>query len=227
MRLHRFIGPFDFNGKTLSVTDTGLINQWKNVLRLKTGDQLILCDGMGREALAQITDADKKEVRLAILEIHMPEREPKKELTLYCALLKRENFELVCQKATEIGVARIVPLLTERTVKTGFNKERLEKIILEASEQSGRTTVPELAEPMKFSDAIDRACGPATILFDLTGEKLENTKGISNIFIGPEGGFSENEVALAKEGDAIIGSLGGLVLRGETAAIAATFLLAQ
>lgn len=224
MRLHRFIGPFDLNRETLSVTDGEFINQWKNVLRLKTGDQVILCDGEGQETLATIIDADKKEVEFALETPSTPDREPKKAVTLYCALLKRENFEIVVQKATEIGITKIVPLLTERTVKTGFNRERLEKIIQEASEQSGRTILPELGEPLKFSEAIETICGPATILFDLSGKKDIPMSGISNIFIGPEGGFTESEVALARGGEALIGSLGNLVLRGETAAIVVSYL---
>ena len=224
MRLHRFIGSFELSQKTLVISDKDLLNQWRNVLRLENGDQLTLSDGQGSEATATIIESDKKAITLSIEETVVPNREPKKAVTLYCALLKRENFELVCQKATEIGIARIVPVLSERTIKTGFNRVRLEKIISEACEQSGRTTIPELAEPMKFAEAIEYACGPASVFFDLSGKEGIEMKGISNIFIGPEGGWSEGEVSLAKSSDATIASLGKLTMRGETAAIVASFL---
>jgi 16S rRNA (uracil1498-N3)-methyltransferase len=229
MRLHRFIGKFDFGAKTLAVYDEDFINQWRNVLRLKTGDVLILCDGAGREAEATIVDMKKNVINLAITDINTPEREPGKSATLYCALLKRENFELVVQKATEIGISRVVPLLTERTVKTGFNRDRLEKIIREACEQSGRTSLPELSEPIKFNDAIKNVTASETVIFDLSGAELKSfaTFNLLNFFIGPEGGFSEGEVELAKEAGCTIASLGGLTLRGETAAIVVSYLAIQ
>lgn len=239
MRLHRFIGKFDFGAKTLAVYDEDFLNQWRNVLRLKTGDVLILCDGAGREAEATIIEMKKNVINLTINDINTPEREPVKSATLYCALLKRENFELVIQKTTEIGISRIVPLLTERTVKTGFNRDRLEKIIREACEQSGRTTLPSLAEPTKFGDAIKNTEPKETFLFDLSGstfnfkpartadEVQSGRLSTLNLFVGPEGGFSESEVAIASESGCTIASLGNLTLRGETAAIVASFLALQ
>ena len=229
MRLHRFIGDFDLTNETITVTDTELLNQLRNVLRLRIGDQLTLGDGRGTEALATIIDGDKKILRLAISEQSQPAREPHKKATLFCAVLKRENFELVLQKATEIGITRIVPLLTERTVKTGFNKERLEKILREAAEQSGRTFLPELAEPQTLEQALIQVDPKTSIFFDLSGrvQKPEVYRSTTSCFIGPEGGFSEKEVALAQEAGLTIASLGTLTLRGETAAIIATYLLIQ
>jgi len=227
MRLHRFIGDFNLDSEMLTITDSELINQWRNVLRLKTADTVILCDGHGREAEATIVGMDKKELQVQIQSVATPAREPHKKASLFCAVLKRENFELVCQKATELGIARIVPLLTERTVKTGFNRERLEKIIREAAEQSGRTTLPELAEPIKFEMAIKNTDPRQTVLFDLSGLELkaESCKlSAISCFVGPEGGFSEAEVMLARELGCSIASLGGLTLRGETAAIVVSYL---
>ena len=227
MRLHRFIAEIDLDHKSVAITDPELISQWRTVLRLKTGDRLILSDGQGREAEAVIVDMTKSETRIEIGEVTTPEREPKKTATLWCALLKRENFELVIQKATEIGIARIVPLLTERTVKTGFNRDRLEKIVREAAEQSGRTTIPELAEPVTFKEALASADPSDSILFDLDGEPVGATIQAANAFIGPEGGFSEAEVAQAKEAGFPIGLMGTLTMRGETAAIVASYLITR
>ena len=229
MRLHRFIGNFDFNGKELIVRDEEFINQWRNVLRLKTGDTLILCNGKGQEAEAVIEEMNKGEIILSLQDINTPDREPQKSASLFCAVLKRENFELVVQKATEIGITRIVPLLTERTVKTGFNRDRLEKIVREACEQSGRTTLPELAEPMLFAKAIESINPTESVLFDLSGSEISSFEALqlSSFFVGPEGGFSEKEVSLAQNTGCKIASLGSLTLRGETAAIVASYLAVQ
>ena len=229
MRLHRFIGDFDLSNEIITVTDTELLNQLRNVLRLRVGDQLTLADGQGTETLATIVDGDKKMLRLAISEQSQPAREPYKKATLFCAVLKRENFELILQKATEIGISRIVPLMTERTVKTGFNRERLEKILREAAEQSGRTFLPELAEPQTLEQALDQADPKTSIFFDPSGTVQAPVvyQRATSCFIGPEGGFSESEVSLAQDRGLAIASLGSLTLRGETAAIVASYLLIQ
>ena len=153
-----------------------------------------------------------------------------KKAELFCALLKRENFELIAQKATEIGIETITPILTNRTVKTGFNRERLEKIIREASEQSGRTTLPKLNEPTTLAEAMISVTPGRSVFFDLSGKELtqeEYTSEITSCFIGPEGGFTEEETETARKAGLIIGSLGKLTLRGETAAIVASFLITR
>ena len=145
-------------------------------------------------------------------------------------LLKRENFELICQKATEIGIETITPLLTNRTVKTGFNRERIEKIIREASEQSGRTTLPKLNEPTTLAEAILSVTAGCSVFFDLSGKELpeqEYASEITSCFIGPEGGFTEEETEIARKAGLVIGSLGTLTLRGETAAIVASYLITR
>jgi len=209
------------------VTDPELVSQWRNVLRLKTGDHLILSDGQGREAEAVITDMTKSEVFITLDKVVSPHREPTKMATLYAAILKRENFETVVQKATELGIFRIVPLLTERTVKTGFNRERLEKIIREAAEQSGRTRIPELAEPLPFPEALAEADPATSLVLDLDGVEVGPELSATQAFIGPEGGFSDAEIALAREEGFPIGLLGKLTMRGETAAIVASYLITR
>ena len=230
MRLHRFFVHADLSLPEVTVTNTEILSQWRTVLRLGTGDSVILCDGNGTEAEAVIESMDKKEAVLSIQTTDTPLREPNKSTTLYAALLRRENFELVAQKATELGISRIVPLLTTRTVKTGFNRIRLEKIITEACEQSGRTTLPVLAEPLPFREALADCTPSEALLFDLTGETINTAPFPQNIhacFIGPEGGFTEEEVSAARTQGLSIAKLGELTLRGETAGIVASFLLVQ
>ena len=226
MRYHRFIGNFDLSKKTIEVTDLSLISQWHSVLRLKTADTVILCDGNGHESEATIVNMEKKVTTLSIVDTKNIIRGTQKNVTLYVSILKRENFEIVVQKATEIGITKIVPLLTERTVKTGFNEIRFKKIILEASEQSGRTVLATISEPIKFAEAIQSANPKETVLFDISGSEFKSSSFPStlNLFVGPEGGFGDKEVSLAKDHGCTIASLGELVLRAETAAIVVSYL---
>ncbi len=230
MRLHRFIGEFDLSKAEITVSDPAVISQWRTVLRLRSADTVILCDGKGNEAEATLLTLQPKEATLAVTRRTYTTRLPEKTVTLYLALLRRENFEISVQKATEIGVSRIVPLSTSRIVKTGYNRVRLEKILLEASEQSGRTTLPVLEDVMTLPEALESRSGASAVLFDLSGSALPSGFFLAesiDLFIGPEGGFSEEEVSLAKDSGCEIGSLGNLVLRAETAAIVASFIACQ
>jgi 16S rRNA (uracil1498-N3)-methyltransferase len=133
----------------------------------------------------------------------------------------------VVQKATECGVKKIVPLISARTVKTGLKKERLEKIIKEASEQSGRGMLPALMETMSFSEALEQAKdNEQNFFFDASGssfaDQVLNNNSVG-IFVGPEGGWTSDEINLAKEKGCLLASLGQLILRGETAAIIASY----
>ncbi len=237
MRLNRFFGDFDFQQKTLQIMDRDFLHQIKNVLRLGEGEGIILVDGRGQEATAKIMAYGKDFIAVEILEVKANQNEPARRVILYCAILKRENFELVAQKATEVGVSEIVPVISQRTVKTGLKKDRLAKIIKEAAEQSGRVRLPVLREALDFKETIREAKNNSVnILFDLSGAKFTQSDCVNlaqqekfgiSIFIGPEGGWSEEEIALAKEAGFKIASLGRLTLRGETAAIVATYLVSR
>lgn len=225
MKLHRFIGAYNLAQDEVKIEKEDVVKQIRNVLRLENDEKIILCDGQGEEAIAEITELAKNFIKAKILERKKTGSEPERRVTLYLAILKKENFELAVQKAIECGVSRIVPIITERTIKTGLNKERLEKIIMEASEQSGRGIVPELDSIMDLKKAMKESKAEEKILFDLSGDSYKtNTKASSIIiFIGPEGGFTENEIFFAKENKFTISSLGTLTLRAETAAIVTTY----
>jgi 16S rRNA (uracil1498-N3)-methyltransferase len=216
MKIHRFIGRIE---------DREISRQIQDVLKLKAGERIVLSDGKGHDELVEITSLGK-EIKYKIVEKLQPVH-PEREIHLYLAILKKENFELAVQKAVECGVSKIVPVITERTIKTGLNTTRLEKIIIEASEQCGRSIVPLLSPILNFKDAVSSAEGEK-IIFHL-GAKDYAPKSTSpvSIFVGPEGGFTEGEINLAKDAGLALASLGPLTLRGETAAIVGTYRAVQ
>jgi 16S rRNA (uracil1498-N3)-methyltransferase len=227
MRLHRFIGDFDLSQDNIEIKDAELINQVSRVLRLKANDQFILSDGNLNEAVAEISEVNKNTIIGKIISRNKNESEAKVRAYLYCAILKRENFELVAQKAVESGIFEIVPLITERTIKTGLNLERLRKIVREAAEQSGRGIVPKLHQAMDFKNVMEHASlNDINVLFDPDGKGFTGVAGAGKIgiFIGPEGGWSGDEIKFAKENNFQIASLGKLTLRAETAAIIASYI---
>jgi len=115
MRAHRFIGDFDLNKDGISSGDQELIKQLKQVLRLSAGDRVVLCNGKNQEREAEIKLLTKDQVEFELLGKITEISLLPKEVTLYCAVLKKENFELVVQQATEVGVTKIVPITTKRT----------------------------------------------------------------------------------------------------------------
>jgi 16S rRNA (uracil1498-N3)-methyltransferase len=232
MRLNRFFGNFDLSKKSLVVEDADICHQIRCVLRMQEGDQLVLCDGTGTEALAAIQGIGQGRVSCGIIESHANAAEPARRVTLYCAILKRENFELVAQKATEAGMCRLVPITTMRTVKQEVRGDRIERIIREAAEQSGRGIVPELSASMTLGEAIeDMRKNEWNCVFDLGADGLLKDAGSiparCGVCIGPEGGFDASEIAALREAGCRVLSLGSLTLRGETAAIVASYLVAH
>jgi 16S rRNA (uracil1498-N3)-methyltransferase len=237
MRLHRFIGNFNLEQDRFKIYDTEIINQAKNVLRLKIGDSLILADGASAEAIVKIIEMDKKFIEVEVMEKSINKKESEKYGVLYCSILKRENFEWVAQKATECGIKEIVPVVSQRTIKLGFKKERLEKIIREAAEQSGRGKLPVLGEALKFEAALEKAReNDLNLFFEMDSlminkEEIEKNEKIG-IFIGPEGGWSDEELELmkneAKQSDKFkMSGLGKTTLRAETAAVVASWFVMQ
>ena len=197
------------------------------VLRLKVGDQVELADGRGSQALATVVEVLPQSITLEVAQPQFVTQSNRRTVTLYAAIAKRENFEWIVQKATEIGVARIVPLQSARTVKLGIKMDRLRKIAQEAAEQCGRADVPEISEPMAFDVALADPQKPAqNFFFDTSASEHADFSGASTlgIWIGPEGGWTGEEVSAAEAAGCRIVSLGSLTLRAETAATVASFL---
>ncbi|MFA6364803.1 MAG: RsmE family RNA methyltransferase [Candidatus Paceibacterota bacterium] len=234
MKFHRFIGDFDLSRSILRVTEPDFVQQLSTVLHLTHGEELILCDGKGNDAKGKIRNYGKGFVEIEIFGQKKNEAEPSCEVTLYLSILKKDNFEFAAQKATEAGVTHLVPVLSARTIKLNISEKRIAQIMKEAAEQSGRGTVPQMHEVLDFNAALEHAAQNDTnLLFDISGDSmhrimpaLKDSRRIG-IFIGPEGGFNSEEVARAKEKGFEIGNLGKRILRAETAATIATFLLCQ
>ena len=229
MKFHRFITPFDLSKKTVIITEQELVRQINKVLHLNIGEQIILCDKSGNELLAEIFSIGKN-VECRVIEKRKNEVESERYVTLYCSILKKDNFDLVVQKATEVGVKEIVPIVCERTIKKEVNLDRLNKIAKEAAEQSGRIFVPIISAPLKLKNAIEKAKeNDLNVVFQMIEKNFEdkilNNKKKVGIFIGTEGGWTENEIVAMKENDFLALSLGKTILRGETAAIVASYVV--
>jgi len=229
-KIHRFIGNFDLTAARLLIREPGLIHQLRDVLKLRVGEKIVLADGRGAEALAELVAVGKSSVEAAVGETREG-NEPKRRVILYCAILKRENFEYAIEKAVECGAAVVVPLVTAHTVKLGLNLERLRKIAQEAAEQCGRAVVPEITDAVKFAAAL-KAAGENDInyFFDAAGDEFARAQPLAaavGAWIGPEGGWEEFESNAAREAGFAIASLGPLILRAETAATVAVYLAAR
>ena len=225
--MHRFFVEPGQLGPQRRVTLTAIAHQVHAVGGLRAGDRITLLEGDGLEYPAEIVALTPRHLELAVGEPVPCATEPRRRLTLYQCALKGEKMEWVLQKATELGVARVVPVCSSRTIVRPVaaidrKSERWRAILREAAEQSGRARMPELAPALLLADALQSASGLRLFPWEsapATGSgALEGTE--VSLLVGPEGGFSADEAALAvAEGWRVI-SLGPRILRAETAALA-------
>ena len=239
MKIYRFIGNFNLEIGRAKIQDAEMWHKAKNVLRLNISEKIILSDGKNQEAMSKIVGFGKNLVEVEVLEINENKNESSVYGILYCSILKRENFEWVVQKATECGIKEIVPVVSARTVKFGIKEDRFRKIILEAGEQSGRGELPILREPLKFNEALKNAGqNDLNLFFEMNYPVLSQAdfSGLESkragIFIGPEGGWSPQELDAIKlkagaDKKFKLAGLGKLTLRAETAAVVASWMVAQ
>ncbi|MFC0590530.1 16S rRNA (uracil(1498)-N(3))-methyltransferase [Novosphingobium aquiterrae] len=200
------------------------------VMRVAAGDAVILCDDQTGEWAARVAEAGKRTVVLTAEALLRP-REAVPDFTLCAALLKKDRFDLVLEKACELGVAAIQPVLTRRCVADKLNLERARVILVEAAEQCARTALPVLHAPVKLDALLRDWPNTRTLFFadENGGEPAAATfaaaPGPAAVLTGPEGGFDEAERAAVRALPAAHAiTLGPRVLRGETAVIAATAL---
>jgi len=196
-----------------------------NVLRLKEGADVLMFDGQSGEWLAKIVLARKGRLKLRVeRKTRDPETIP--DVWLAFAPVKRSQTDWLVEKATELGAARLIPVMTRRTVADRVKLERLEAIAIEAAEQCGRTVLPEIAEPLPLARLLGERDSGRTLYFadEAGGQPVAEAfkSGPALILTGPEGGFTEEErAAIRASPDAVPISLGPRILRAETAALAA------
>lgn len=245
MTRRRFYAPpsaftSDRAGVTLEADEA---RHLRDVLRLKSGDEIYAFDGLGREFQCTITEIGKNSAKLTVLSEATPARtESPLSLTVAVALLKGEKFDLVTQKVTELGVTHIVPVMTRLADirlrdanDADIRVQRWQRIALEAAKQSGRALVPEVSKPVPFASLVARSNvrDQRSVMFSeregqsFSDFRMNLTKSPQSIvaLVGSEGGWTDEEISLAREHDWSIVTLSGRTLRAETAAITATVLL--
>ena len=200
------------------------------VMRVGAGDAVVLCDDLSGAWAARVLSADKRAVALRVEALLAP-REQVPDFTLCAALLKKDRFDLVLEKACELGVRSIQPVLTRRCVADKLNLERARSILVEAAEQCARTALPELRAPVKL-EALLKGWPADRAMFFADENGGENAaqlfavhSGPAALLTGPEGGFDDAERAAIRALPQVRAiTLGPRILRGETAAIATTAL---
>lgn len=237
MKIHRFYMPhIEISEQNIIVThETELIHQLKNVFRYKAGQIVHVFNEEIGEIEVEIKTIDKKDMSFTYIK-HIQQANSikghKKEVILYMSIIKNSNFDLVIEKAVELGITKVIPVISERVIKNKLNYERLNKIVKEATEQSGRVMLMKIEETVNLEDAVKEAKTNSDIVY--FGSTLEN-EGLAyevdmpytriSMFIGPEGGYSEMEIELFKKEKIQPIRLGDYVLRAETAAIVACGLM--
>lgn len=212
----------------------------KKVLRLDCGDTLTLCDGAGADYLVRLEKLEAGSITAAIENVEKSRTEPPISVTLYQGLPKADKMELIIQKCVELGISRIVPVITERTVvrlaspKDIENKlSRWQRISMEAAKQCNRGIIPQIGKPCNLAEALKEASLAQISVIPYENETKTGLKTVLNrkdvktaaIVIGPEGGFTEGEVTLAAACGVTSVSLGPRILRTETAGFAVLSVL--
>lgn len=231
--MHRFfIEPSQIQDRKIYVEGPD-VNHMKNVLRMKPGEQVMISDGGGTQYLCELESLETKQGRLRIVDTWKENRELSSKIYLFQGIPKSDKMELIIQKATELGVYELIPVVTGRTV-VKLDDKKAEKKLLRwktiaeaAAKQSGRSMIPRVHEVMTFSEAL--AFGQALDVLLIPYEKAEGMESTRQaiekiqpgqsvgIFIGPEGGFEESEVEQAMSCKAAPVTLGRRILRTETA----------
>jgi 16S rRNA (uracil1498-N3)-methyltransferase len=199
----------------------------RNVMRLGDGDPVILFDDISGEWVARCTPAGKRAVTAAVTD-HLRARETVPDLWLCFAPVKKAALDWLVEKATELGAARLVPVITDRTIVDRVNSERMRSIAIEAAEQCGRTALPQIAAPIKLGALLAAwPAGRALLFADEAGgmaakDAVHGAPPPAAWLTGPEGGFTDRErdAIVAHSGTQRV-SLGPRILRAETAALAA------
>lgn len=228
MKLHRFYvqnihtkaGHLELD-QQIWIHDQALLNQWLRVLRFKVGNELVLFNNT-EERLYKISKIEPPASVFLEMITEIERKLPTKHVYLMWSLLKKDKNEWVLQKATELGVKDFVPIIADRSEKTGLNLERAKNIVIEAAEQCGRSDLPVIREAINLETALEEYKDlPLFICEQAEGAKTLINVDELGVLIGPEGGWSDKEKALFKKKNLKHINLSDLTLRAETAAITA------
>ena len=243
--MHRFFVPPSNIEKAAVYFPMEISRQIATVLHLRVGQQVIVLDNAGAEYEVTLEIVAPRTTEGRVLSSRAAGGEPRTQLVQYLGLTQREKFEWMLQKCTEIGAAAFVPVITSRSLVQSSDEsrsklDRWRRILQEAAEQSGRGRIPSLAAPLRWNEALDHFQSQAIPgLVAWEGEKsmriaaaLDGIQQAENettprlaLFIGPEGGFAEEEIAQARAAGLVPVTLGKRILRMETAAIAAAAII--
>jgi len=235
VNLHRFfVAAGSLQADRVSFS-SAQAHQIRNVLRLRPGDRVVVLDGTGAELLVRLDTLHDGSAGTVEERSHN-QAEPQVNVVLYQGLLKAAKFELVLQKCTEIGVSSFVPIITGRSVPSEPSpgrQRRFETVVREAAEQSRRGCLPEVSAAVPYGKALAEAASAGGVAVLWEDERTVRLRDISlavpgaqvGLFVGPEGGLTPQEVALARDTGASVVSLGKRILRAETAAIVGSALL--
>lgn len=238
--MHRFFVSPDQIGRRFVRFDDDQAHQMRRVLRLRPGDRVVALDGLGRQYEVVLEEVSHAQASGRLSEPVEAPGEPSVRLTLYQSLLRREKFEWVLQKGTEIGVFAFAPVITRRSLvrdaeDVGPEKlGRWRRIVREAAEQSGRGRLPTLDPPVLFDSLAPAIRGHDVSLIAWEGEHEHTVRDALAgralvrdvaLFIGPEGGYDADEVRVVESWGAVPVSLGRRILRTETAALVGAALV--
>ena len=234
-----FVGSDKIKDDTVSIEGSD-VNYLKNVLRLKAGDEISIINSGNREYSAKILSCEKDSIKAKFIAKKYPKSESKLKVAIAQGIPKNPKMDIIVQKATELGVIKVIPLKAKRSmVKIGPEKEgmrvaRWQKIAKEAAEQSGRLVIPLVEEIMDFKEVLrlNKDFDKCMMLWEMEKEKtlkkfLQENKSMKSllVLIGPEGGFSHDEVEMARKEGFVTVTIGSRILRTETAALAALSMI--
>lgn len=230
-----FVDPVQGDIATVTGADAHHLSR---VLRVRMGEKLTLCDGRGTDYFGEVSAVSADAVQVTILERAATIAEPTLAVTLYQGLPKSEKMDFIVQKAVELGVSRIVPVMTGRSIvrlkadEAAKKQARWQKIAAEAAGQSGRGVIPKVGEVLSFSNAV-KMLGEenAIVCYEGGGIPISKTVDVDtkslSIFIGPEGGFDLTEIEQLTEVGVRAVTLGNRILRCETASLVALSVIMQ
>ncbi len=227
-----FVSTQQIAAESIQITG-GDVHHLKNVMRARVGDQIICCDGKGTDYFVEIEQIHSQYILCRILKQLPSQGEPQTEIIVAQSLPKGDKFEMILQKGTEVGAVSFLPFVSRRTVvkldpkKATKKVERWQRIAKEAAEQAHRGRIPDLVAPLSWQELLAevKKVDLALIAYEKGGQPLERLLFPSAarilLIIGPEGGFTEQEIAEATAAGAHVLTLGPRILRTETASLVA------